>query len=239
MTHYFKHFTLILIALIVTSCASKQGYSPDAVNDAEQLYLSKQYGEAALAFNQQASGTVGTTQIILKLRAVIAFVKANQLTQAVQLFDSIRINENNLKQTELARLTRAHIALAERNAEEVLAQLNEPLSTGSLSLFLAEFHELRASAFSMQGERITTAEEYIMQGNYLSNKESIIQSQHLTWESLALLSERALQQMQPAQAPDILSGWMELVRLSKNINSTQHYCVHQLLIGNDVILITL
>ncbi|GMR15756.1 MAG: penicillin-binding protein activator [Gammaproteobacteria bacterium] len=215
MTHYFKYLALIFISIVLASCATKQGYSPDAVNDAEQLYLSKQYNEAALAFNQQARGAAGTTQVILKLRAVIAFVKANQLTQAVQLFDSIRINENDLKQTDLARLTRAHIALAERNAEEVLAQLNEPLSIGSPSLFLAEFHELRASAFSMQGERITTAEEYIMQGNYLSNKESIIQSQQLIWESLALLSERALQQMQPAQAPDILSGWMELVRLSK------------------------
>ncbi len=215
MTHYFKYLTLIFISLVLASCASKQGYSPDAVNDAEQLYLSKQYSEAALAFNQQARGAAGTTQVILKLRAVIAFVKANQLTQAVQLFDSIQINANELKQSDLARLTRAHIALAERNAVEVLAQLNEPLSPGSPALFLAEFHELRASAFSMQGERITTAEEYIMQGNYLTNKESIIKSQHLIWESLSLLSERSLQQMQPAQAPDILSGWMELVRLSK------------------------
>lgn len=215
MTHYFKYLTLIFIALILASCASKPGYSPDAVNDAEQLYLTQQYNEAALAFSQQASGSVGTPQTQLKLRAVIAFVKADQLTQAVQLFESIQIDENDLKQKDLSRLTRAHIALAERNAEEVLAQLNEPLSIGSRSLFLAEFHELRASAFSMQGERITTAEEYIMQGNYLTNKETIILSQHLIWESLALLSERALQQMQPAQAPDILSGWMELVRLSK------------------------
>ena len=215
MKHSFKFIALFIITLILASCASKPSYSPEAVNNAEELYLTKQYTEAALAFNQQASGTAGTEQTLLLLRAVIAYVKAEQLTQAVQIFHAIQINENDKKQYDLARLTRAHIALAERNAEEVLTQLNEPLSIGSPSLFLAEFHELRATAFSMQGDRITTAEEYILQGNYLTNNESTIQSQQLIWESLALLSERSLQQMQPSQAPDILSGWMELVRLSK------------------------
>lgn len=215
MTHYFKFFALIIISLILASCAGKPSYSPQGVRDAEQLYLSNQYAAAALAFNQQASGAAGAEQTLLLLRAVIAYVKAEQLTQAVQLLNSIKINENNLKQRNLARLTRAHLALAERNAKEVLAQLNQPLTLDSPAIFLAEFHELRASAFSMQGDRIATTEEYIKQGKYLSRDESILQSQQLIWQSLAMLSERSLQQMQPAKAPDILSGWMELVRLSK------------------------
>ena len=215
MKSFFKYIALSIFTLILASCASKPGYSPEAVNNAEELYLSNQYAEAAAAFNQQASGAAGTGQTLLLLRAIIAYVKAEQLIQAVQIFNTIQINENDKKQYDLARLTRAHIALAERDAEEVLAQLNEPLPINSPSIFLAEFHELRAAAFSMQGDRITTAEEYILQGNYLTNNESTIQSQQLIWESLALLSERSLQQMQPAQAPDVLSGWMELVRLSK------------------------
>ena len=215
MKHYFKFFALIGITLILASCASKPGYSPDAVSEAEQLYLSKQYAEAAIAFNQQASDTVGTEQALLVLRAIISYVKADQLTQAVQLFHSLHINESILKVSNLARLTRAHIALAERNAEEVLIQLKKPLASNSQSIFLAEYHELRATAFSMQGDRLTTAEEYILQGNYLTDDESKLKSQKLIWESLALLSERSLQQLQPARAPDVLSGWMELVRISK------------------------
>ena len=215
MKHYFKFFAIIGITLILASCASKPGYSPDAVSEAEQLYLSKQYAEAAIAFNQQASDTVGTEQALLVLRAIISYVKADQLTQAVQLFHSLHINESILKVSNLARLTRAHIALAERNAEEVLIQLKKPLASNSQSIFLAEYHELRATAFSMQGDRLTTAEEYILQGNYLTDDESKLKSQKLIWESLALLSERSLQQLQPARAPDVLSGWMELVRISK------------------------
>lgn len=215
MKSFFKFITLSIIALTLASCASKPSYSPSAVSDAEELYLTKQYTEAAIAFNQQAAGAVGTGQSILLLRSVIAFLKAEQYTQAIQLFQTVTINENDRKQKDLSRLTRAHIALVERNAEEVLLQLNEPLSIGSQSILLAEFHELRAAAFSMQGDRITTAEEYILQGNYLSNNTSILQSQHLIWESLSLLSERSLQQLQPSKAPDVLSGWMELVRFSK------------------------
>jgi len=215
MKHYFKFFALITLTIILASCASKPGYSPDAMGEAEQLYLSKQYAEAAIAFNQQANDAVGTEQALLVLRAIISYVKADQLTQAVQLFHSLHINESILKVSNLARLTRAHIALAERNAEEVLNQLKKPLASNSLAIFLAEYHELRATAFSMQGDRITTAEEYILQGNYLTDDESKLKSQELIWESLALLTERSLQQLQPARAPDVLSGWMELVRISK------------------------
>ena len=215
MNHYFRYITLFIIVLILASCASKPRYSPQGVSEAEQLYLTKQYTQAALAFKQQANGTSGTEQNILRLRAVISYAKAEQLTLALQLFNSIQINENDLKQASIARLTRAHIALAERNAEEVLAQLNKPLAIDGPAIILAEYHELRATAFSMQGDRMTTAEEYVLQANYLSENNSILQNQQLTWESLALLSERSLQQMQPASAPDVLSGWMELVRLSK------------------------
>ena len=215
MKHYFKFFTLISITLILASCASKPAISPEGLSEAEHLYLTKQYTEAATAFNQQASGATGKEQTILLLQAVISFVKAEQLTQAVQLFHSIHINEKDFKQAGIARLTRAHIALAERNAEEVLLQLKQPLTLDNPAVFLAEFHELRATAFSMQGDRITSAEEYIKQGKYLKQDEDILKSHQLIWQSLALLNERSLQQMQPARAPDVLSGWMELVRLSK------------------------
>lgn len=216
MNQFFKFIALFTITLILSSCAGKPtSYSPEATSDAEQLYYAKQYAEAAASFNQQASNSAGTEQTLLLLQAVISYVKAEQLTQALQLFNSIKINESNLKQSDLARLTRAHIALAERNAEEVLLQLSQKLAIGSPSLFIAEFHELRAKAYSMQGDRITTAEEYILQGHYLKQDEDKLTSQQLIWESLALLSERSLQQLQPAKAPDVLSGWMELVRLSK------------------------
>lgn len=215
MKSFSKYLAFSIITLLLASCASQQSYSPSAVDDAEQLYITKQYVEAAVAFNQQANGTAGSEKTLLLLRSIIAYLKAEQFTQAVQLFHTLQIDYNNKKQSDLARLTRAHIALVERNAEEVLHQLNEPLAINSPSLYIAEYHELRAAAFSMQGDRITTAEEYILQGNYLTNNNAIVQSQHLIWESLSLLSERSLQQLQPSQAPDVLSGWIELVRFSK------------------------
>lgn len=216
MKHNFKLIALSLIALILASCAGKPTYTPEGVSEAEALYITKQYAEAAVAFNQQASAATSVReQKLLLLRAVIAYIKAGKLTQALQLFESIAINENDIKQRNLARLTRAHFALAERNAEEVLSQLEQSLTLDTPAILLADYHELRAAAFTMQGDRITTAIEYIKQGRYLKRDESILQSQQLIWQSLALLNERSLQQMQPAKAPDVLSGWMELVRLSK------------------------
>jgi len=216
MKYYLNLFLLIIAAFMLASCASdRRAYSPQAVNEADELYQTKQYAEAALAFKQQANNTAGSEKNILLLRSVISSVKANALAPAIQLFHTIKINNNDRKQSSLARLTRAHIAIAERDAEEVLRQLREPFPVNSPSLFRAEYHELRGAAYSMQGDRLTTAEEYILQGGYLNNEEDVLNSQKLIWESLSRLSERSLQQLQPAQAPDILSGWMELVRISK------------------------
>ncbi len=216
MTHYFKFGTLILVTILLASCATPPpGGVQQTGNAAEDFYNNGQYQEAAAAFREQAATSAGTEQNILLMRAVIALVRADQLNPALSLLNSIAINDNDPYQSSIARLTRAHIALAERNADEVLAELAEPLPPGSPSVFLAEYHELRANAFSMQGDRIAAAEEYMLQGNYLNNEQALLQSQKNIWQSLSMLSERALQQLQPARAPDILSGWMELVRLSK------------------------
>jgi outer membrane PBP1 activator LpoA protein len=215
MKHYFKIITLAGVALILASCATQPDYSPKGVSNAEELYLAHEYADAAKAFKQQADGATGSERNILLLRTVIAYIKAEQLPQAVKIFHSFLINKTDARESSLERLTRAHLALAERNAEEVLKQLSEPMPGDSPKTYLAEYHELRGAAFSMQGDRLATAKEYIQQAHYLTDKKSILQSQHLIWESLAMLSERSLQQLQPARAPDVLSGWMELVRLSK------------------------
>ena len=222
MNQFFKFITFTLISLLLAnflvSCAGPRGNytSPGGPSsEADELYQTKQYNEAALAFRQQAKDTVGSEHNLFLLRAVISYVKASQLPQAIKLYRTIQINEQDLKQKSLAHLAKAHIALAERNAEEVLRQLQEPMPIDNPAIFRAEYHELRGNAFSMQGDRLTTAEEFILQGNYLRSEEAILQSQQQIWESLSLLSERALQQLQPSHAPDILSGWMELVRLSK------------------------
>ncbi len=217
MTHYFKFITLILLTLLLASCATPPGgvSKGEGETEAEYLYNSRQYVEAAAAFREQASNAAGTEQIVLLSRAAIAHVRAAQLQQAITLLNSLEINERDKRQTDAYRLAQAHIALAERNADEVLSLLEDPLAPDSPDIFKAEYHELRGTAYSMQGDRIAAAEEYMLQGNYLKNEADILQSQKNIWQSLSMLSERSLQQLQPARAPDILSGWMELVRISK------------------------
>ncbi|MFK5913221.1 MAG: penicillin-binding protein activator [Woeseiaceae bacterium] len=221
MKPFLKFIPLFISILILASCAgNKPSQSPYSATDidlseAEEFYYAKEFNQSAVAFKQQARKAIGSEQNQYYLRAVIALIRAKKLTQAVQLFNTIDTDDLNKKEADLTRLTRAHMALAERSAKDVLLQLSQPFDAASPSFYFAEYHELRANAFSMQGDRITTAEEFILEEHYLRQDESILKSQKLIWESLALLSERSLQQLQPAQAPDVLSGWMELVRLSK------------------------
>lgn len=206
---------IIITTILLTSCATKPGEKPATTSDADALYQQGDFSNASQGFLEQAESTAGTEKVLLRLRAVISLVQDEKLPQAIQLFETVVINENDPRQAELTRLTRAHIANAERDAETVLHNLSQPFQHFSESVYLSEFHQLRAQAYSMQGDRVLTAREYILQGNYIFQQESIIENQRNTWTALSMLSERALKQYQPAPAPDVLSGWMELVRISK------------------------
>lgn len=216
MDKYFKITSLFFITLLLISCAGKTPVSPDSsAGNGEILMQQKEFIAAAEEFQRQAKATAGTEKNIFLLRAVTAYIKAELKPKAVQLFEQIQINEHDIKQSAIARLTQAHLALAERDADTVLHYLVSPLPADSSTIYISEYHALRAAAFSMQSDRLATAKEYILHENYLSDEDDIAENQRNIWMALAMLSERALQQMQPAKAPDVLSGWMELVRLSK------------------------
>jgi outer membrane PBP1 activator LpoA protein len=67
----------------------------------------------------------------------------------------------------------------------------------------------------MQGNRLESARERVIAEPFINDPEQIKQNQHAIWESLAMFSERALQQLRTNPPPDTFSGWMELVQIAK------------------------
>ncbi|MEJ2141748.1 MAG: penicillin-binding protein activator [Gammaproteobacteria bacterium] len=212
-------FPILLLVVMLSGCAGMpqpgEEAGPVSIENAERLVNQGRYSEAAQQFKELAGEAPAKEQNTLLLKAVMAMAKAEQPLQARQLLNTVNLSTLDEQQYFLYKLTQANLALAERNPEAVLSALilTPPVSTPSY--LIAEFHQLRAEAFTMVGNRLESAREHVLSGPYINNPEQVKQNQYAIWEALAMFSERALQQLRTNPPPDTLSGWMELVQIAK------------------------
>lgn len=207
---------LLFPLLGFVGCAAVE-QAPEAVSgeEAEVLMRSGQYEQAAkgfLALSQRASGTQLT---YLRLRAAAALARSEHLHQAKQLLEGTPVDPTDFFNQMVLRLTQAHIALGERQPAQVHTILTAPLPDATPAHYLAEYHDLRAEAYTMLGNRLETARALVQREKYLSDPALIKANQEDIWAALATMTERALQQLRTAPPPDTLSGWMELVQIAK------------------------
>ncbi len=210
-----RYLLLIILTLGFTSCTTIETTTEISLEDAEGQFVAGQYENAAKAFLAQADSASGKQQSFLRIRAAAALARLERIHQARQIIDNIRIEDIDIAGQNILRLTRAHLALAERQPNEAQIILTEPLPYDTPAIYHAEFHAIRADAYTMLGNRLETARELVQREKFLVNPEIIKKNQHDIWAALATMTERALQQLRTSPPPDILSGWMELVQIAK------------------------
>jgi len=234
-TTLFKHTLLLLSFFLFTACGTittDQNAQEDSVVVPEvsaasiqsnTLLINQQY-QTAVDFYQQALTEVASNndledqadqQILIQLRLAASYAHVGELHQSRQILKNLSTNILSLSHQQLLLLAKANIAIVERNAEEVLRLLPTSFMPNTDASLLAEYHLLRAKAFSMLGHSLDSAQERVYFENYITDSALIHTNQEKIWGLLANLSIRSLQQLLPAPAPDILSGWMELVRIAK------------------------
>lgn len=184
-------------------------------SDPENLFLNGQFSDAARSFMALAEDSSGSQKVYYRLRAAAALARADQIPLAKQWYNQTPLAQNDSFNINIARLTQANIALAERRPNEVQILLTKPLDQAMTGMYQAEFYELRAQAYTLSGNRLETARELVERERFLSDPEIIKTNQKNIWSALASMTDRALQQLRTAPPPDTLSGWMELVQISK------------------------
>jgi len=223
-----KNTLLLLSFILLSACGTSltnQDGNEDDVNVPEvnaasiqsNILLIKQQYQTANDFYQQALAESDSTEqkIFIQLRLAASFAHLEQVHQSRKILESIVIATLSPAQQQLLILAKANIAISERTPDIVLQLLKTPFTPNTDATLLAEYHLLRAQAFSMQGNPLDSAQERVYFENYITNTALIHTNQKKIWELLANLSIRSLQQLMPAPAPDILSGWMELVKTAK------------------------
>jgi len=207
----------IAIAIFLHSCTGTpvlEKSGENGISDAEQYLVNKEYVQAAKSFTFVAQNSTSPLYEELMLRASSALAKAGQIAQAKQVLESLEISELFPKLLFYQQLTKSQIAMRERQANLVLSILDTP-AIDVEDHYIAEFYLLRARAYSMNSNRLATATELVTRESYLTAEKDIRANQQAIWNSLSVLSERALQQLRISPPPDVLSGWMQLVEIAK------------------------
>ncbi len=215
MSMLIKLILLTIISFGLASCAT--GPEPVKLNpdEAEILFARGEYQKADVLFLDLARQARAHRRTALSLRAAAAEARSNNPTAAKRTLQGLQINYADANQRLLLRLAQAHIAFTERRIDEVLKLLSTPPPTGTDHFYFADYYDLRADAFAVSGNRIETARELIKRERYLRDAELIRANQQDIWQALAMLTEQALMQLRTEPPPNVLSGWMDLVRIAK------------------------
>ena len=222
-----KLFNLLFIVALLYGCASTP-QRPDVsklppVEQAEQAMASGEYARAHVLYLQLANEHTPPQSWHYRYRAAEALFLAGFNNQAIQLLEEMPVDELPLDLRMSHQLLQARIHLR-RDPDQSLSLLLYPAVDETRlpdrpDLF-ADYHHLRARAFSRLGNHLESAREGIMREIYLSDSVMIDENQQAIWHSLAMLTPQALRQLRFQPPPDALSGWMELAELARDYGLT-------------------
>jgi hypothetical protein len=178
---------------------------------AEALEAAGDYTGAAQLYLDAAGQAGVPEQYTLQLQAVDILIRGKRFDRAHALLEPLQGAGLGGELHDRLTLGRARLALAEQHPELAL-QLLQPVPAGGLA---ADFRRLRAAADEGNGQFFQAAQERVLLDPLLTESDAHLANQRAIWDDLNHLSDTELQQFRKAPPPDPLSGWLELVELTR------------------------
>ncbi|MFA5530725.1 MAG: penicillin-binding protein activator [Thiohalomonadaceae bacterium] len=219
--HLLLRFVPLL--LLLAGCATPPtapeypGVSPEAAQ-AYRAMDTGEYQHAASLFDRLAAQAQPPQRQDYQLSAVEALLQAELVPQAAQLLTRIELPGMNPRGHMRMQLAEARIAIKRRDAEDALAILAGPRMPTAEPVLMADYHQLRGLAYAQLGNPLEAAREWVMREPFLVRPGDVLANQRAIWDSLSQLSGAVLIALQVAP-PDVLSGWMDLVRIGKALQT--------------------
>ena len=224
---------VLLILLSVTACAPVPERPVEPTVDplalaAEELAAQGDYLAAAQLYLSASKTASENQRIALRLRAAEYLARGQLWEQLAPVLASI--DPTALDPTQQARyqLLLAQQALAEHQTNLALELLEEISHPEALPDHGQGYYRLRAQAYAITGNALEAARQLIWLDGLLEKPQQILENQYGIWEQLSSLSDNALQQLSTSPPPDPLSGWMELVLLTRQNRSDRQQWMFEL-----------
>ncbi len=208
---------------LLAGCAGVPVEAPaPASTPDDAAYEALERGEfhaAARRFLELGAQTSGEAREQYRLQAVDALLQGGLKSQAALLLESTSPVGMPPQLAMQRQLLAAELALP-GDPDRALALLLHPAASERETALHARYHHLRARAFAQLGNHLEAAREYIERELFLTGTDTIEANQLATWEALSHLSNEALSQLRIHPPPNVLSGWMELALLAKDVEQT-------------------
>ncbi len=213
-------FRLVPVLVLLAGCAGTPvGPKDEPISNKEIAYQAFQAGDyhaAARLFERLADKAPPLQRDEYRLKAVEALVQAGLKGPANRLLLSVDARGLPADLAMQHQLLSAAVLLP-RDPDGALSLLIEPVAPESETALHARFHQLRARAFGQLGNHLESAREFIERELFLTDGRDIEDNQLAIWEALSNLSNQALEQLRVHPPPNVLSGWMELASIAKDV----------------------
>jgi outer membrane PBP1 activator LpoA protein len=211
---------LLFVILLLTACTGIQQHTTpvaaDALQQSAQSLLSQgDYQAAAQLYLSEAETAPENQRPGLRLSACELLAAGGlwpQLEAQLHHIDPARLST---AQNQRYRLLDAQLAVHDRQPERALQLLGQISSPETLPDQGRHYYQLRAAAYELAGNPLEAARQLTWLDGLLSDPQAKLDNQYRLWEQLSGLSSDSLRAMQTSPPPDALSGWMQLVLITR------------------------
>lgn len=160
----------------------------------------------------EATATPAPSREELQLSAAETALHGGQTENAARILEKLPPSGNDDYRARLA-LAQARVFLARQQPQAALQRLAS-VSDNVPPTRMIDFHRARADAYTAAGNHLESARERVWLDGLL-DKSAQPANRQAIWESLARLPDAVLANMRTAAAPDVFSGWLELVETTR------------------------
>lgn len=213
-------FLLFVLLLGLAGCSGvpEQAATPveDTLSPAAQALIDQgDYLSAAQLYISAARTAPEKQRSALRLEAAELLARGKlwqQLSPVLASLDPARLDAS---QRTRYRLLDAERAVAEHQPDIALEQLRAISNPESLPDLGRRYYRIRADAYALSGNALEAARQLIWLDGLIDDPDEKLANQYRIWEQFANLSDETLEQLRVNPPPDPLSGWMELVLLTR------------------------
>jgi outer membrane PBP1 activator LpoA protein len=211
-----RHAVILFLLVTLLQACTSTPHEPAARSplqqQAELLEARGDFQGAARLYLDAAAHATGNEKHALELEAAGSLILGADYAGAREILEALpltRLNQLNLQHYDI---NRAEIAVREQHPDKALAILQViPLTEP----FVGDIHRLRAEAYLQNKQFFSSARERIQLDPLLTDPEKQLENEFLIWTTLNNLTDTELQTLRRAPPPDPVSGWIELVELSR------------------------
>ncbi len=179
---------------------------------AQTLEAAGDFKGAAAVYLQAAEQAAAPLKEDYLLAGVDSLNRGGDYDRAEAVLAGIAASGLTETQRQHYDVSQAQLDILRHHPDQALERLQAVPAGGP---YRADYHRLRAEAYLLDNNYLSSARERIALDTLLDDPKQKLDNQFATWEALTRLTDAELQDMRMAPPPDALSGWLELVQLTR------------------------